>query len=200
VFELFYLLQNIKGMCTPDQPDHFICPSTEVFGTASVVWGLIGPGRIFSPGKIYYILTFFFIIGAVTPIISWLITRRYPNSFFKYVNFPVIYSGTGAIPPATAVNYVSWGIVGFIFQYYIRRRNFPWWNKYNYILSAALDSGVALGAVLVFFTLQFPKDGTIGANNVLKWWGNVGAFNNTDGNSVPLKTVAPGMTFGPTSW
>jgi hypothetical protein len=60
-------------------------------------WGLrycirlIGPRRIFLPGHLYYVLTSFFLIGAVTPVIPWLITRRYPNSF-KYVNFPVIYS------------------------------------------------------------------------------------------------------------
>jgi OPT family oligopeptide transporter len=192
--------QNIKDMCAPDQSDHFICPSTEVFGTASVIWGLIGPGRIFSPGHIYSVLVFFFLIGAVSPIIPWVITRRYPNSFFKYVNFPVIYSGTGLIPPATAVNYVPWGIVGFIFQYYIRRKSFSWWSKYNYVLSAALDSGVAIGAVIIFFTLQYPKNGEIGANNVLVWWGNAQAFNNSDGNSEPLQTVASGSTFGPTSW
>lgn len=46
-------------------------------------------------------------------------------------SFPVIFNGTGNIPPATAVNYVTWGIVGFIFQYVIRRRHFSWWTKYN---------------------------------------------------------------------
>lgn len=46
-------------------------------------------------------------------------------------SFPVIFSGTGFIPPASAVNYVPWGVVGFIFQYVIRRRHFSWWTKYN---------------------------------------------------------------------
>ncbi|GJJ08981.1 hypothetical protein Clacol_003202 [Clathrus columnatus] len=31
--------------------------------------------------------------------------------------FPVIFNGTGLIPPATAVNYVPWALVGFILQY-----------------------------------------------------------------------------------
>jgi len=35
------------------------------------------------------------------------------------------------IPPASAVNYVPWGFVGFIFQYVIRRRHISWWTKYN---------------------------------------------------------------------
>lgn len=54
----------------------------------------------------------------------------------NFNSFPVIFSGTGAIPPATAVNYVPWTIVGFIFQFVIRRRHFSWWAKYNCALSA----------------------------------------------------------------
>ena len=49
-----WMFTNIKGMCTTTQPDGFICPNTEVFGTASIVWGVIGPQRQFSKGQIYY--------------------------------------------------------------------------------------------------------------------------------------------------
>ena len=74
---------------------------------------------------------FFFLIGAALPLIGYLITLKWPNSFFKYINFPVIFNGTGLIPPATAFNYVPWTIVGFTFNYLIRRRHFSWWTKYN---------------------------------------------------------------------
>jgi hypothetical protein len=76
---------------------------------------------------------------------------QWPNTWIRYVNWPVIFSGTGLIPPASAVNYVPWAIIGFIFQYVIRRRHFSWWTKYNYVLSAAMDSGVAVSIVFVFF-------------------------------------------------
>ena len=76
-------------------------------------------------------LVFFFLAGALAPLGGYLITLKWPNSFFKYVNFPVIFSGTGLIPPATASNYVPWTIVGFTFNYVIRRRHFSWWTKYN---------------------------------------------------------------------
>lgn len=56
---------------------------------------------------------------------------RYTRRQSRTCSFPVIFSGTGAIPPASAVNYVPWTIVGFIFQYVIRRRHFSWWTKYN---------------------------------------------------------------------
>jgi hypothetical protein len=52
-------------------------------------------------------------------------------NFLKYVNFPVIFSGTGDIPPAMPLNYVACVLVSFIFNYRIRRRNFGWWSKYN---------------------------------------------------------------------
>ncbi|EIN07938.1 small oligopeptide transporter [Punctularia strigosozonata HHB-11173 SS5] len=195
-----WMFTNINGMCDSDQPDGFICPSTEVFGTASIIWGVIGPALQFSKGQLYYGLTFFFLIGAIAPCIPWLITRKYPNSFFKYVNMPVIFTGTGLIPPATAINYVPWTIVGFIFQYVIRRRHFAWWTKYNYVLSAALDSGVAVSIIIIFFCLQFPKNGTIGENSILTWWGNTVYLNNGDANGVTMKTLAPGETFGPSHW
>ena len=61
-------------------------------------------------------LVFFFLVGAMLPVIPWTITRKYPASWARYVNFPVLLSGTGAIPPASAINYVPWALVGFIFQ------------------------------------------------------------------------------------
>ncbi|KAF8518157.1 OPT oligopeptide transporter [Hysterangium stoloniferum] len=170
-----WMFTNIPNICStaPPQKDGFICPNAQVFGAASIIWGVIGPARQFSKGQIYYPLTFFFLAGTILPIIPYLITRKYPSSVFKYLKYENSYHNYPCyIPPATAVNYVPWAIVGFIFQYVIRRRHFSWWTKYNYILSAALDSGVAIGIVLVFFCLQYPKNGTIGATTVGTWWGN----------------------------
>ncbi|KAF8523285.1 oligopeptide transporter [Hysterangium stoloniferum] len=195
-----WMFTNIDGMCTPEQKDGFICPSTTVFGTASIVWGVIGPAHQFSKGQIFYPLTLFFLLGAIFPVIPYAITRKYPHSMFKYLNFPVIFNGTGMIPPATAINYVPWGMVGFIFQYVVRRRHFSWWTKYNYVLSAALDSGVAVGIVLIFFCLQYPKNGTIGSTNIALWWGNNVYLNTADGQGVAHIPPVDGETFGPTSW
>jgi len=199
-----WMFTNIKDFCAPNQKDGFICPSTQVFGTASIIWGVIGPRLMFSHGQTYYPLVFFFLVGAAAPAIAWTLNRRYPNSFLKYVNFPVIFNGTGLIPPATALNYVPWAGVGFIFQYVIRRRHFSWWTKYNYVLSAALDSGVAVSIIVIFFALQFPKNGTIGLTNIATWWGNtvpfVGADYGPEGAGTPVNALAPGETFGPKTW
>jgi hypothetical protein len=145
-----------------------------------------------------------------------LIQKKFKNnSILKYINWPVIFSGTGLIPPATPSNYVTWSIVGFLFNYVIRRRHFSWWTKYNCecplvrrhiinithpaytdVLSAALDSGVAVSVVIIFFCLQYPQNGNIGLTTIQSWWGNTVSFTNADGNKLPLLSLAPGETFG----
>ena len=64
------------------------------------------------------------------------------------------------------------------------------------VLSAALDSGVAIGAILVFFCLQYPKNGTIGADTIAEWWGNTVYTKTADWQGAVLKTVNDGDIFG----
>ncbi|CAL1708066.1 unnamed protein product [Somion occarium] len=192
-----WMFSNIPDMCTENQPNGFSCPGTQVFGTASIIWGVIGPARQFSKGQIYYGLVFFFLVGAVMPFIGYIIQLRWRNSFMKYVNFPLIFNGVSYIPPANANNYVPWALVGFLFNYVIRRRHFSWWTKYNYVLSAALDSGVAISMILIYFCLQYPLNGSIGANTIQSWWGNKGYAENADGYGTPLRILAEGEIFGP---
>ncbi|EKM53153.1 uncharacterized protein PHACADRAFT_197581 [Phanerochaete carnosa HHB-10118-sp] len=144
-------------------------------------------------------LLYFFLLGAFLPLIIWLITKRYPDTILNYVNFPLMFAGINLIPPATAVNYVPWALLGFIFQYLLRRRYFPFWAKYNYVLSAALDAGTAIGVLLVYFCLQYPKNGRIGEDTISRWWGNTVFMKTADWNEIPLRQLAPGETFGPTA-
>jgi len=104
------------------------------------------------------------------------------------------------MPPATPLNYVPWVLVCFIFNYVIRRRHFGWWAKYNYVLSAGLDAGYAIGLVFIFFALQYPKNGQIGINTVQAWWGNTVYTKTGDATGVAHKAIPSGSTFGPSSW
>ena len=104
-----------------------------------------------------------------------IIDRLTVSNVILSFSVPVVLGGTGAIPPATAVNYIPWALIGFIFNFVIRKRQFNWWAKYNCecwpndvlldgssslslslflivdVLSAALDTGTAVGTLLVFF-------------------------------------------------
>jgi len=162
-----WMFANIPDICQKGQKSSLTCPHNQVFFTASAIWGLVGPTRQFGPGSVYYPFLYAIIIGAFLPFPFWLWQRWHPKSRVKYISTPIVLNGVGFIPPATGINYSSWFMFGFIFQYWIRRSNFLWWSKFNYITSAALDSGTVFCFIFIFFTLQFPKGGV-----TLTWWGN----------------------------
>lgn len=138
-------------------------------------------------------MEYFFILGAGLPVIVYFLARRYPRSIIRFINTPVVFGGTGNIPPATVMIYASWGFVGTMFNKVIKKRHPGWWTEYNYITSAALDSGTIICVLLIFFALQLPKV------NAPAWWGGAGGgfMNNGDWNAATQKQVADGEIFGP---
>lgn len=163
-----WIFHNVPDICNANQKSQLTCPHNQVFFTASAVWGLIGPAKQFGTGSLYHPHLYAIVVGAFLPVPFFLWQRRYPSSWARYVSTPVILNGVSSIPPATGINYSSWFAVGFVFQYLIRKRNFAWWSKFNYVLSSALDSGTVIAVMVIFFTLQFPRGGSINVN----WWGN----------------------------
>jgi len=165
----YWLFSSIPNFCDPknieDKNFVWACPNTKIFYSASVIWGVIGPARMFGPGAYYSSLMWWFLLGALAPIPVWLITRRYPNSFWKYVHIPIILTATSNMPPAQPVMFVSWFILGIVFQFYIFRYRNSWWSKYNYVLSAAMDTGVAICGLFLFFAFQ-------SRGIEVNWWGN----------------------------
>jgi hypothetical protein len=73
------------------------------------------------------------------------------------------------MPQASGINFSSWVLCGFIFNYLIRRSHLGWWMQYIYILANALDAGTTISMIVIFFTLTLPKRDGI----VLNWWGNM---------------------------
>jgi hypothetical protein len=110
--------------------------------------GLIGPSRQFGPGSIYHAQLYALIGGALLPLPFWFMQRWRPDSWAKFVSTPIVLLGVEYIPPATGINYSSWFAVGFVFQFIVRKRNFAWWSKYNYITGAALDCGLYFHVLL----------------------------------------------------
>lgn len=124
VFVQTWMFSNIPDLCSPEQPHRFTCPGTSVFATSAMVWGGIGPSRLFSKGSLYYPLVYFFLIGAILPIPFYYLARRYPLSFWRYVNIPVMMAGISVMPPATGINFSSWFAFGAFFQFFMRRFHF----------------------------------------------------------------------------
>ncbi|KAI1110286.1 OPT oligopeptide transporter protein-domain-containing protein [Nemania sp. NC0429] len=195
VLVLNFALAHIDGICEITQSQRFTCPGGRIFFSASVIWGLIGPARVFSPGQIYSGLLAFFVIGAVTPVLIYLAARRYPGSPVRYLMAPLIFGGAGSIPPATPLNYLSWGIVGYVFQFVVKRRFARWWIRLNYLTSAGLDLGLAIGTTIIFLAF------TLRNIDPPQWWGNTVVTTTLDYQGKAVQVVLPpGETFGPKVW
>ncbi|SLM38966.1 small oligopeptide opt family [Lasallia pustulata] len=190
VFE--WALGSIPDVCTQTQSNHYSCPNGRVFFNASVIWGLIGPQRIFSPGNIYSGLLWFWLVGALLPVVIYVAARMFPKSNIRYLSAPIIFGGTGYIPPAMPLNYLSWGIIGFVLNKYIMNKYRGWWMRFNYLTSAGLDVGLAISTIVIFLCLDLTNQ------SPPNWWGNTAPANTMDFLDTAIqKTVAPGEFFGP---
>lgn len=165
----WWLMNTIPNICdrtklAPGSP--WTCPGDHVFYDASVVWGLIGPRRIFGDLGTYSAINWFFLLGAIAPFLVWLAHKTFPSQkWIRLITIPIMISGLGQMPPATAVNYTTWILVGFVFGFVIYRYRRDWWRRHNYVLSGAFDAGLAFMAVLLYLCLEFE-------GIKLNWWGN----------------------------
>jgi len=126
---------------------------------------------MFGKGATYSPLLYGFLIGAILPIPAWILMKKLPNiKWLKYIHFPIMLSATAIMPPAPPGNFPSWLLVGFIFNFILARYARTWWKRYAYVFSAAMDCGVAVGVIIIFFALQ---------NNQIDfptWWGTGGSY------------------------
>ncbi|KAM3270307.1 hypothetical protein P3S67_029414 [Capsicum chacoense] len=131
----WWMLGSIENICDvetlhPDSP--WTCPKFRVTFDASVIWGLIGPQRLFGPGGLYRNLVWLFLIGALLPVPIWVLSKIFPEKkWIPLINIPVVSYGFAGMPPATPTNIASWLITGMIFNYSVFKHRKEWWKKYN---------------------------------------------------------------------
>ncbi|XP_039068652.1 oligopeptide transporter 4-like [Hibiscus syriacus] len=167
----WWLQNSVENTCQDDllpADSPWTCPSDRVFFDASVIWGLVGPKRIFGSLGNYRSMNWFFVKGALGPVVVWLLHKTFPKrTWIPLINLPVLLGATGTMPPATPVNYNAWILVGTVFNFFVFRYKKQWWKRYNYILSAALDAGVAFMAIVLYFSERIE-------NRSVTWWGTEG--------------------------
>ncbi|KAF3640460.1 Oligopeptide transporter 8 [Capsicum annuum] len=165
----WWLIETVPNICDrallpPGSP--WTCPGDHVFYDASVIWGLIGPKRIFGNLGHYSALNWAFLFGAIAPVIVWIAHKSFPNQqWIRLITVPVLLAGIIQTPPATSVNYNNWIIIAFLSGFVVYRYNRKLWSHHNYVLSRALDAGLAFMGVLLYLCL--------GMEHVrLDWWGS----------------------------
>lgn len=165
----WWLLTSVDNICDPSKlpmGSPWTCPGDDVFYNASIIWGVVGPLRMFGRLGVYAKMNYFFLFGILAPVPVWILSRMFPEKkWIRLINMPIIISGSPSMPPGTAVNNICWLTVGIFFNVYVYRRYKSWWARHNYILSAGLDAGVAFMAILCYYTLQ------IRDINGMRWWG-----------------------------
>lgn len=191
---LNWMFVNVPGICTPEAVNGFTCPIARVHFNGSILWGVVGPSRFFGPDALYRHLIWAFLVGAIAPILIWLMSRRSQADFWRKINLPVVFGSLSWIPPATGLNFSVWAVVCFIFNYLVRKKAFAWWGKYTMTMSAALDSGLAFGVVVIFFGFVYP-----GWMEGFKWWGTEVYKQGCDWRACSYMSLKPGEVFGPSN-
>lgn len=185
---LNWQMSNIDGLCTKGQPDKFSCPGTNTFFASSVIWGVIGPKRVFK--HFYPLLQWCFLIGALLPFPFLMLRKWFPRATY-YFQPTLVIGGMLQYAPYN-LSYLTPGMyVSYVFMSYLRRNYYKWWERYNYILASSLQAGVAFSAIIIFFAVQYkPKN--------INWWGNSVSYAGQDGaESARLAVPADPGYFGP---
>ncbi|KAI1373667.1 OPT-domain-containing protein [Hypoxylon crocopeplum] len=195
ILVLNWMFVNVPGICTPSAINGFTCPIARVHFNGSILWGVVGPAEFFGPNATYRPLVWCFLIGAIAPIPLWLYGRNRKASIVRKINLPVLFGSLSWIPPATGLNFSVWAVVCYLFNYLIKNRASAWWAKYTMTLSAALDSGLAFGIVVVFFGFIYP-----GWMEGFSWWGTDVYRKGCDWQACSYNTVPNGSHFGPDTW
>lgn len=180
-------ISNVEGLCTKTQAEKFTCPGPNTFYAASVIWGVIGPKRVF--GDLYPILRWCFLIGALATIPFILLKKLFPKQT-KYFQPTLVIGGMLTYAPYNLSYNTGSMYLSFAFMYYIKKKYTGWWEKYTYVLSSSLTAGVAFSAIIIFFSVQYhPK--------TIRWWGNTVTYAGLDGVGTSLMKVPDGEFFGP---
>lgn len=166
-------ISNVKGLCTPKQESRFSCPQEVTFYSASVLWGAIGPKKVFN--ELYPILRWCFLIGFLL-VFPCILAKKYFPKQTKHFYPTLIIGGMLVFAPYNLSYYYPAFVLGYIFNHFIKGRYLSWWERYNFVLSAGLNTGTAFSAVIIFFAVQYHPV-------VLSWWGNNVPYAGTDGQA-----------------
>ncbi|KAG0041497.1 hypothetical protein BGZ83_001725 [Gryganskiella cystojenkinii] len=155
------------------------------FWGSGLIYGALGPARMFAIDGKYGFVYLGFLIGFILPVILWILSKKFPHIPWSKFNVSIIAGGMSLFPNGYALGVLPSLITIFVFQYYIFRYHKGWWKKYVFILSAALDTGAAFTGLVMFLFLGGGISPKI-IVNVPSWWGNPIA---PDGSNAPWMNV-----------
>ncbi|KAK8252420.1 OPT oligopeptide transporter protein-domain-containing protein [Phyllosticta capitalensis] len=190
-----FQIRGIEDVCKEDQKNGFTCPDVNTFFTATVIWGTIGPKKLFGTNGLYKSLLIAFPVGFVLPVFIYMAQRKFPqHKWLRQASAVVLLHGASRWAPYNLSYYWPHVPVAFVSMIYLKKRFLGLWSKYNYVTSAALSAGVAISAIVAFFALQYP-----GVDLPAQWWGNRVSKEGCEDPRAPcvLRPLQRGEAFGP---
>ncbi|KAH7162194.1 OPT oligopeptide transporter protein-domain-containing protein [Dactylonectria estremocensis] len=179
-----WVLRNVPNLCSSRQEERFTCPHTHSYFMSSVLWGVVGPRRLFGLAGPYRAVCYAIPLGFFLPIAVYYAAKRWPRSFWRNVNIPVFMAGPLGWAPYNWTYMQGTVVLALFFNYYIKRRYKAWWEMYAYVLTSSFMAAIGISGLVMFFGLQR-------LDIRLDWWGNriagqgvdqgglLDAFNNT---------------------
>ncbi|CAN9292268.1 unnamed protein product [Alternaria alternata] len=147
------------------------------YNTNASTWALAA--YLYKQGKTYSIVPLGLLIGAAIVLAHRILVRFVPrigNFSLREINFPQFIQFAGYIPYNQSQTCVilSWTIVGFFTQFYLRNYRPRIFRDYSYLIAGAFDGA----SLTCLFILSFAVFGAGGpAIPFPQWWGNNSAGN-----------------------
>jgi len=132
----------------------------------SISFALVGPKRLFADA-IYTPMLYGFLVGALAPMILYLLHRRWPRARFDLWSVPVFSDSFENYWGNISVSFFTLFILGSINHLWVKRYHFVFWKKYAYLWGAAADTGYNFSLLIIFIAFSAVK--TI---PMAPWWGN----------------------------
>lgn len=121
---------HLENICTADAPFRFTCPGVNTFFTAAVLWGTVGPKRMWGVGGQYVETLIGFPLGVIVVLIFWALNSKYPkNKFFRNAHPVVMFNGGCTWAPFNLAYVWPAVPVGFFSWVYLKNRHIGLWSK-----------------------------------------------------------------------
>ncbi|EAW11017.1 OPT family oligopeptide transporter [Aspergillus clavatus NRRL 1] len=141
--------------------------TVQSLNSQAITWALAR--YVYGVNGKYLIVPLGLVIGLALPFIHWGLMKVFPRIRDWHLNTAIITTYAGSSYFGNTSWIFSSIAVGVFSQVWLRRRLPGIYNKYNYLIGAAMDGG----SQIVIFILSFAVFGASGTEHPFPtWWGN----------------------------
>lgn len=112
---------------------------------------------------IYPILKYCFLIRAVSAFLLTALKLYGPKRYLKNLQPTLILGGFLIYTPYNLSYYTGSLYLSAASMWYLKNHCTAFWEKYNHVFSGAMTAGLAFGAIIIFFAVQYHDKSVV-------WW------------------------------